>query len=173
MRKLNLSISPGKATALGLAYMLVVVALLGVGTIGATAQDAGNTEVLNETVSVDDDTQSVYAEIDANETTDAAPTVTFYGIDGNETETQTGQQSVTVTANQTELVEHADVDPDAYDSYRIVVEGDDSAIDGATAGIIQKVAGGGMGLLGGSGGAGSAVAALAVIGGAYLYSRRD
>lgn len=174
MRK-TLTVSAGKATALGLAYMLTLMALFGVATIGAVAQDSGTTTVANETVAVDTDTRSAYAEVSAAENENVTVNVTWYGIDSNGTETQVADRSgVLVKANTTQMYEE-EVNATAYDEYRVQVIAQANETNAtATVGTIQKVAGGGGGLLGDSGsiGAGGIAAVVVVLGALYL-SRGD
>jgi len=156
----------GKTLA-SLALLVAVVAGLALGAVGGVS--AADVEIANETVSVDNDTSSVYAEINTTENTgDANVTVEFVPIaDGNESDPIT--RNLTVASGETTLEEYQDVNATEYDSYRVVVTADNSTNTTATVGTFQKVAGGsGGGGIGGTGiGAGAALAALAV--GALLF----
>jgi len=161
----------GKTLA-SLALLVAVVAGLALGAVGGVS--AADVEIANETVSVDNDTASVYAEINTTENTgDANVTVEFIPIaDGNESDPIT--RDLTVASGETTLEEYQDVNATEYDSYRVVVTADNSTNTTATVGTFQKVAGGsGGGGIGGTGvGVGGAAVALVVAFG-LLRSRGD
>ncbi len=156
----------GKTLA-SFALLVAVVAGLALGAVGGVS--AADVEIANDTVSVDDDTSSVYAEVDTtNNTGDANVTVEFVPIaDGNESDPIT--RNLTVASGETTLEEYQDVNATEYDSYRVVVTADNSTNTTATVGTFQKVAGGsGGGGIGGTGiGAGAALVLLGV--GALLF----
>jgi len=149
-------------TGLSLAFFLAVVGGLLVAAAGGAV--AADVEIANDTVEVDNDTASVYAEIDAtNNTGDANVTVEFVPIaDGNESDPIT--RNLTVASGETTLEEYKEVNNSEYDSYRVVVTADNSTNTTATVGTFQKVAGGsGGGGIGGTGIGAGAAAALVVV----------
>ncbi|MDM9626093.1 hypothetical protein QTL95_09305 [Rhizobium sp. S152] len=133
----------------GFALVLALVAAVLLGAVGGVA--AADVSLTNETVAVDGDTQSVYAQVNASDaTTDANVTVEWVGIDADGNETGTlDTRNVTVPNGTTETVKYESVDPTAYDSVRVTVMLDNTTASAdnvsASAGAIQMVAGGGGG----------------------------
>ncbi|KOX93221.1 hypothetical protein AMS69_10160 [Haloarcula rubripromontorii] len=106
----------------------------------------------DKTVAVDNQTQQVYLEV--TNTSGQSIDYTVYGVsDGITTKVDSGQ--VSAAANQTSEQTFA-VDSSEYDSYRIVVEEDDTDSDSESAEsieigkIVQQSSGGG-GIFGGGG----------------------
>ncbi|QKY20605.1 hypothetical protein B4589_009525 [Halolamina sp. CBA1230] len=174
-----------KTAGSGLMLVLVVVGLLVGATGGAIAQEGTATptatdsgsgvELVNSTVSVDNDTRSVYADVAAgNSSVDL--TVTFAGVDADGNETELEERSVTVNASEEQLVERSDVNTSAYESYRVMVTAPNLNSTEATAevGKVAEVAGGGGGFgIGGGAGSIGTVGIVVVVAGALLVLRRD
>jgi hypothetical protein len=136
------------AILLGVTLGVVVLGaaiVLSAGTADAsTTSTATNnsTELVNETVPVDNQTRAVYFQ--ATNTTAAengSVTVTFYGVDDAGNETMVRETNVSAGANETELVEQS-ANVTAYDSYRVEAHGE---ADSTEVGTIEKVAGVGGG----------------------------
>lgn len=145
-----------------LGFLLVAVLALGlIVPLGSGAY----VELANETVSVDADTSTAWAEFtNNNETTAANVSATFYAVN-NSTETNLGTQNVTVAANGTELIESTAINGTANDSVRIVAELDNSTVPKSnltvTTGTFQKTTGGAG--IGGTSGTEIGIGALAVV----------
>lgn len=173
------------------ALLLLVVASLLVGAAGgAAAQTSTSTAtatptptttdssgvIANDTVAVDNDTRSVYADLTAGENNSASLDVTFYGVDADGNETQLSTQTVSLNASEERLVERTSVNATKYSEYRVLVETSSGSSTNATAetGTVQKVAGGaGGGLLGGSGSIGAAGIVVILLLGAVALSGDD
>jgi translation initiation factor 2 alpha subunit (eIF-2alpha) len=119
--------------------MLVLASVVGVG-VAAAATDT----LADSTFQVDNDTQSVYAEVTASDLSDESVSnttanVTIYGIDDDGIQTVENDTQVTVSSNETKLNEVA-VNATKYPEYRVIVEGN-SSYASADVGTIQKTAG--------------------------------
>ena len=139
------------------AFLLAVVGLL-VGAAGGVA--AADAEVANETVSVDNDTRSVYADVEAGNTSvDLRVEFTANG-------STLGTQNVSLNASESQLVEQS-VDGSAHDSVRVMVTAPNLNTTNATAeiGSVKEVAGGGGGIGGAVEQAGG-IGVVVLIGGA-------
>jgi len=150
-----------------------------------TVNLADSSEVVNETVSVENTTLTAYGEI---ETTDSINEIgnttsyewTFHGVDsgGNETQIGSAERFVGEGTVATEEVSLNDSQTTEYDSVRVVVEGDPSYVNSSEAGTTAEVSGGG-----GSSGIGGIVNAtifgipIVLLGGAavlgYVLMERD
>lgn len=144
---------------------LALMALLAL-TGGATAADV---TLANETVAVDGDTQSVYAEVNNSATANASLVVEFVGQDTSGNETWTDSRNVTVGADSTKMIERSDLNASAVDSVKVKATLDNSTVSSenvsVSTGAIQKVAGGsGGGFLDGSGIPKGALALAALFG---------
>lgn len=127
-----------------MALALVASLLVAGGAVAATSTLADTTHA------VDQDTQSIYAEVtgtsNISDTGSSDATITYYGVGSDDVATQVSTSTVTATNGSVTLDEYASINSSKYDSYRVTVEGDSSKIDVET-GTIHKAAGGG-GLLG-------------------------
>lgn len=157
------------------AVALAVVAVML--TVAVAPAAAADVELVNKTVDVDENTQSVYAEINNTDTVQANYSATFEGLDGDgATVYQDNRTGLTTAAGSTDLVERTQINATTTDRVRVIVTLDDTSASQAnveaTVGAIQMVASGSGGLLGGSSGPPIAVVAgLLVVG--YLYTQRD
>ncbi|WP_348606940.1 hypothetical protein [Halobaculum rarum] len=165
----------------GLALLAVVIVATA-GLIGATGGAvAADVEIANETVAVDGDTRSVYADLNAtlDVNTSANFTVEFVGIDADGNETGTlDTRNVTVDSGNASLVEYTDVNASAYSEVTVMVHVDNSTAStenvSAEVGTIEMVAGssgGGLGSSLSSVGTGGIVAVLLI--GAVLVLGRE
>jgi len=156
---------------LSVAFFLAVVGGLLVAAAGGAV--AADVEIANDTVSVDADTRSVYAQLNNSEADSSTnATVWFYGVDDAGNETELEQRNVTVDAGNETLVERTDLNATKYPEYRVVVEASNTTNMTASVGSVEEVAasgGGGDGGLGGTGLSIGAVGALAVV--AFLVFR--
>ncbi|QZX99798.1 hypothetical protein [Halobaculum rubrum] len=162
--------------------LLAAVLVAAAGLIGATGGAvAADVELTNETVAVDGDTRSVYADLNATSdvNTSANFTVEFVGIDADGNETGTlDTRNVTVDSGNTSLVEYTDVNASAYSQVKVMVHVDNTTAStanvSAEVGTIQMVAGsgggGGIGSSLGSIGTGGLVA-IVLVGGYVLLGR--
>lgn len=154
---------------------LAVLALLASVFAGGAA--AADTTVINQTVAVDDSTQSVYVE--ATNTTQNL-SVELLGVH-NDTETSLTNHTIASTSSTLWTYDAANIDTTQYESVRVLVTAPNATATNATveAGTIDKVAaGGGGGWLGGSSGIGGAsvlgLVVLVMAGGfAFLVFRED
>lgn len=170
-------ISLGAVGALVLA-VLAVGALAGTGAATVETNETnfvavGNDTLSNQTLTVTNDTRSIYVELDNS--TGGAPepvNVTVFGIDDGGNETQVDKVQISAAANSTEMYEFTAIDTSTYSEYRVLVEGNGSAIASTAldVGTVKEVSGGG-GLLGGSGVTGSAALGVLVIAGIILFAR--
>lgn len=156
----------------------VLVALVALAVIATGGAQAADVEVHNETITVDADTSTVWAELNnTNPTTNASVTVTFSGI-SNGTETQIGTSTVWVDNQTTKLVESPAINGTANDSVRVVATVDNTTVPSSnvtvTSGAFQQVEGG-TGTGGGLGGTELGIGAVAVlgIGAVLLLGGRD
>jgi len=155
-----------------LSALVLAASLLLVGAAGVAVGDSH--EFANETVSVDNQTDTVYLEVE--NVTNGPVNVSVYGLDsGNETlvnETQIdappdNSTLIEWTANHTE-----------YDGYRVVVKEDSTvdqtqnpqSVERVDVGTFDKVSGGG-GALGSTGGSAAIVVVLIV--GVYLVMKEE
>jgi hypothetical protein len=168
--------------------LLAVVLVAAAGLIGATGGAVAHTEtahehLTNETVAVDGDTRSVYADLNASSdvNTSANFSVEFVGIDvdGNETGTL-DTQNVTVDAGNTSLVEYTDVNASAYAEVKVNVHLDNSTASAenvsAEIGTIEMVAGsgGGSGIGSSLGSLGTGgILAVLVVGAIVVFGRDE
>jgi len=172
MQRTTLAISPGKATALAFTFMLSFLAIMSAGMVGSVGAAGDTTELANDTLDVDNQTRSVFAEVDAADQ-NVTVNVSFYGVDSGGNETLVSEQTdQTVTANNSEMFEET-ANASAYEEYRVQVQAQSNSTNAtASTGTIQKVSSGGGGLLGGSGSPGmTGIAAFVVVAGALYLSR--
>lgn len=156
--------------------LAALLALLALGAGGAAAADVTLT---NETVTVDGDTQSVYAEVNNSASADAPVSVKFTGLDADGNETWNETRAVTVSSDSTQMVERTDLNASAVDSVQVKVTLDNSSVSAenvsASTGSIQKVAGGsGGGFVDGStGGVPNVAIGAGALVLALVYRSRD
>jgi len=158
-------------TSAALLVAIVTVAAVGLAFgAGGVAGQEGSGELVNGTVDVTNDTESIYVDIvavdDYNGSTAPDVTVTAIGVQpdqdvANGTELYT--ETRTVASSTTESYDYAfnDAERDSYDRIAITVEwnGDRSLIDSTDWGSLVATTGGGGGGLG----SGTSTAALAVV----------
>lgn len=107
--------------------------------IGAAEENENDIEeFLNDTVAVDNDTLQVYVYIEDSDGADVD--VSIYGIDsdGDEFEEHTGV--LNAPEGDLDTVE-IDADPETYDSYRVILEGETEP-DAMEIGVISRLEGG-------------------------------
>jgi len=163
--------------------LLAVVAMLLVGATGgavaqtatATPTDSGSgVELANGTVSVSNDTRSVYADVAAGANSSVELEVTFAGVDadGNETELET--RTISLNASEERLVERSNVNVSAYDSYRVMVTAPNVNSTEAIAevGKVAEVAGSGGGAIGSTIDQAGGIGVVVVVAGAALLILR-
>jgi len=157
---------------------LVALALLTSVAMPAVAQSGA--ELADKSVSVNDDTESVYLEV--TNTSGDAVNYTVYGIsDGLSTEVDSGTIS-SADENDTARQEFG-VNSTAYDEYRVVVtedpsDSDEESADNIEIGTTVNQATGGGGIFGSLGGGGlftatNAIIAFAVFGVTYVAALWD
>lgn len=128
-------------TARAFLLALVVLGTVIGGGFATLAVAASDVELANETVSLTNDTDTVYAEIS---NTSYNTTVTMTAIDSDGTELEMLNQTVQpVSENNTTLVEDSP-DTSTYDKYRVVVSGNetDNGTASITIGTFEKTTGG-------------------------------
>ena len=162
-----------------------LTALLLLSVVGAGVAAAAGPTFADETLSVSDDTRSVYAEVENLNNSDgvnATARVVVYGLDEDSVATELKNTTVSPTgANETAMVEQS-VNASAYPEYRVVVSSDqtNTTAERADVGSLEEVAGGSGGSGGSLGGfslggasngqlLGIVVIALAVVG----YIKRE
>jgi hypothetical protein len=176
----------GSAFAVGLVVLGLLLGATG-GAVGQTATttatptttttttDSGVT-LANSTVSVDNDTRSVYADLAAGANSSVDLEVTFSGVDSNGNETELKTRSIALNASEERLVERTNVNTSKFDSYRVMVTAPNLNSTEATAeaGKVAEVAGGGGGFgIGGGVGSIGTVGIVVIVAGALLVLRRD
>ncbi len=132
----------------------------------ATSGAAASTEIANKTVTVDNDTQSVYADVtfatinesDMNETADATLEVM------NENGTVVVNQTVSGTNETVATTWDPDNDLEGTGDYTIAIStANESNVESTEIGVVQKVAAGGGGGLGGTTIAGVGLPVIALV----------
>lgn len=145
--------------------LLIFVAAYGLLVVTGGAAATAAVVDGNETVTVDSESETVYAEVTANASVNATGvTVEFYGIDDGGNETLENTTVIpTLVNNTTELVEEP-VNSSAYGEYRVVVSSDAGNVATVDVGVFQQVVGGVGGVLGDASTEEYALVAVAVIG---------
>ena len=167
-----------------LALLVTTAAIFGWAAVGlgaATVESdptnfaaAGSDDLYNSTVSVDNDTRSVYVTLDNEAYNVSEPTnVTVYEV-VNGSEVQVDQAQVSAESGSVETYEYTSIDAANGSEYRVTVIGNSSAIDSAAldVGTITKVSGGG-GWLGGSGSSIGGIGLVALASVAFLVLREE
>lgn len=161
------------------AVSLVAVALMaGSGAAVVTTDETNFTAVGNDTLSnqefaVDNDTRSLYVDLDNSTYNATSPVnVTVIGVADDGTETQVSKVQISAAADSVESYEYTGVDSSTYSTYRLEVVGTGTDIESQAldVGTVQKTSGGG-GLLGGGSIGGIPIIALVLIGGGYFLVR--
>lgn len=136
-------------TLISTVMLLAVVGSIGLATVtgGAAAADV---EIGNETVAVDDNTDSAFAEVNNTATTDANVTIEYVGVDADGNDTSVlATNNVVATADSETLDEYADVNASKYEKIRITTTLDNTTADqsnvSVSVGTFQKLSGGGGG----------------------------
>lgn len=160
--------------SLALAALVLLSAVLGVGAAAAAGNDGTtDVEVVNKTVSVDADTESL--RIIGENITNGTAAVTVAGVNstGAETQVSTGTLDTSASGTTTDTVTVSGVNSTKYPEYRVLVEGD-AAGDTVTVNKVQVVQSGGGGLLGTGGmSTGTLVLAAGAAGAVFLFLRED
>lgn len=160
-----------KVTTLGLAALVLFQITFAAVAFSGGVAAAGNTTHADRTLSVSDDTRSLY--VSAENASDVLD-VTIHGIDNESITTEVDTGTVDATANSTDSYEFAGVDPTTYPEYRIQVTGpENSTVETLEVSKVEVVAGGGM-IPRGSETRAAIIGAvvLAVIAGAFVYAGR-
>lgn len=156
--------------------VLVLVVGLALAT-GAVAAQEASTSIIDEEVTIDNDTQAVWYEVvavdDLNGSTLNA-SVTYEGLEegqeaGNGTELSTDSFEITEDGGAaTGEYALADGDETTYDRIRVHVnattEADVDIVASSDYGQTAKISGGGGGFLGGAGGSSAIIAIVAILG---------
>lgn len=162
----------GRWMALGFALLVL---LGGAALVGSAA----SVEILGTDVSVDSNTDSVYADVNNTASTSANVTVTYESVNSSGNVTGTlGTQSMTVAAGSVQMSEHSSINASAYDSVRVSVSLDNTTASSdnvtASAGTFQKTTGGGGGFsLDGMSSTEKAIALAAVVGLGAMLMKED
>lgn len=146
-----------------------------VATDSANFSAVGNDTLSNQELAVDNDTRSLYVDLDNSAYNATEPVnTTVYGVDSSGNETEITEVQIEAASDSVESYEYTSLEPTTYDSYRVEVLGNGSAIESQAldVGTVGKLSGGGGGLLGGSVG-GVPIVAVLVVGGAYFIFVRD
>jgi hypothetical protein len=163
---------------------ILLAVLVGVSMLsgGALAQDS--TTILDEEVSPNDDTQTVWYEVVAaddlgGDTLNA--TVTFEGLESGQEAgngTQLASETISVSTGgeaTTGSYSLADSDAERYETIRIEVDGDASSdvdlVNTTDYGTTERLSGGGGGILPSTGSSAGAVVAVLALLGIGLYAR--
>ena len=163
---------------------VLLAVLVGVSMLSGAAVAQTSTTILDEEISPNDDTQTVWYEIVAaddlgGDTLDA--TVTFEGLEsgqeaGNGTELSTETISVSTGGEaSTGSYSLADTDAETYETIRIEVDGsadtDVDLVNTTDYGTTERLSGGGGGILPSTGSSAGAVVAVLALLGIGLYAR--
>ncbi|WP_255148994.1 hypothetical protein [Halorarius halobius] len=154
------------------AALLLLLSVLAVAAVPVAGHGTGPEEVVNETVAVDNETQSVYLEV---ENTSANVTAHFYHVNGSNETLVTNATLSASGDNATDLYEFdeaAGLDAENYSEVKVVAHvPENETVERTEVGVIQKVSGGAGGI-GGTGKSITTVGVLAVVAvGAILYKR--
>lgn len=128
---------------------LLLVALVG-GLLAASPGGvaAADVQLSNSTMTVDDGTDSAYAEINNTATGDTNVTVEYIGVESDGTETQIASNNVVATGGS-ETLDEQQVDETTYDEVRVSTTFNDTNANASdlsvTYGTFQMVDGGGGG----------------------------
>jgi len=171
----------------GFAFALVVL-MAGIGIAlaagGAAAQD-GSGELVNDTIDVTNETESIYVDAVGNDSMNGSGpvtvTVTLEGLTADETAgngTVLNETTLSVAAGATESVDVtlSDSDRETYDTVHVLVSTsteDESLIDSVDWGSLVATAGGAGGGLGGVGGSTGMVALVVLALAAIVAARGD
>lgn len=183
--KMNIT---SKISGSKLLTLLVVVAITITGIGGAAA---AVTTLEDQRITTTEETTSIWAEVefdDANATADnSTADVTVYNVttdeNGNESETEFANATVSYDGSETTYLEEFDVSGEEPGDYRVTVEGEDVEIASTSTGTFAKFVSGGASSGDGSSDLGLGflndeihgvpigfgLGALAVIGGLYKY----
>lgn len=179
----NRNTSRYQIVAFAFAFLVIAsggMAVVGMASATVTTDTAnftatGNDTLSNQEFAIDENTRSLYVDLD-NSTYNATEPVntTVYGIDADGNETQVEKVQISAASDSLESYEYTNLNTSKYDSYRVLVEGDGSAVESAAldVGTVSKISGGG-GLLGGTSIGGVPVLVLAGLVGGYVLFVRD
>ena len=164
------------------ALVVALVALVGLGLVaGGVAGQDGSGDLVDDTIDVTNDTESVYVDVvgvdDMNGSGPVSVNVTFEGLNGTETAgngTVLEETTLSVAENTTESanVTLTDSDRETYDSIRVAAStgGDASLVDSVNWGTVGSAGGAGIGLGGETGAIGTVAVVLVVV---WLFGRAD
>lgn len=171
-------------SALKVLIAVVALGVLGGGLFaGIAAADDGM--LLDDSVEVSDDVESVYVDVIGSDDFDGADPVdveiTLTGMNDSDDDlngTELDTETVTVEEGETAAYDYelVDSDSDDFDTIAVtaeVVEGDEDMITEIDFGTLERVggAGGGLDSLGSVGGI--PIVLIVVVGGLVLWSRKD
>jgi len=164
------------------ALVVALVAIVGLGLVaGGVAGQDGSGDLVDDTIDVTNDTESVYADVtgidDMNGSGPVSVNVTFEGLNGTETAgngTVLEETTLSVAENTTESanVTLTDSDRETYDSIRVAAStgGNASLVDSVNWGTVGSAGGAGIGLGGGTESIGIVVVVVVVV---LLIQRGD
>ena len=164
------------------ALVVAIVAMAAIGlafAAGGVAGQTNSTELANDTVGVENTTESVYVDVtgvdDMNGSGPVDVNVTFTGLndsDGSSTVLEETTLSVAENTTESANVTLDDSDRESYDSVRVVAStgGDSSLIDSVNWGTVGMGGGAGIGLGGETGAIGTVAVVLIVV---WLVGRED
>ena len=169
----------------GFAFALVVL-MAGIGialAAGGAAAQGGSGELVNDTIDVTNETESIYVDAVGNDSMNGSGpmnvTVTLEGLTADETAgngTVLNETTLSVAAGATESVDVtlSDSDRETYDTVHVLVSTEDeSLIDSVDWGSLVAAAGGAGGGLGGVGGSTGMVALVVLALAAIVAARGD
>ncbi|SFR30379.1 hypothetical protein [Halorubrum sodomense] len=167
-------------TSAALVVAIVAIAAIGLAFgAGGVAGQTNSTELANDTVAVENTTESVYVDVtgvdDMNGSGPVDVNVTFTGLNESDgSSTVLNETTISVAENTTESanVTLNESDRAAYDSVRVVAStgANTSLIDSVNWGTIGSAGGAGVGLGGDTGAIGIVAAVLVVV---WLIGRED
>jgi len=171
----------------GFAFALVVL-MAGIGialAAGGAAAQGGSGELVNDTIDVTNETESIYVDAVGNDSMNGSGpvnvTVTLEGLTADETAgngTVLNETTLSVAAGATESVDVtlSDSDRETYDTVHVLVSTEDeSLIDSVDWGTLTKTVGGAGGSIGSLGSIAGIpiIGIVAVIGGYFIFMMRD
>ena len=174
-----------KIGSIALVMMMMVSAVgLGLGAASVAATDSDPTILVHEPTTIDNSTDSVYADVtgvaDMNGSGPVAVNMTVEGLtEGTDPGNGTilSEQQLSVTAGNVSSFDYAlsDTETTDYDSVYmtvdVVTDGEESLIASTDWGVLQEVSGGGTGGLSSVGGV--PILAIVALAGGYLVFMRD
>jgi len=174
--QLDLSFASGRSSQAKtvLAGVLLIGTIVGLAAIVPAAGLAGDgTEFANESVAINNTTDTVYA--DLTDTSNGPVNVSIYGYNATDDAYTAAIENESVDSpNSTTRVDWV-VEQDLYDSYRVIVAEDVNNTDIQDVGTIEigKTEIGGSGVFSGANGERNSIIALVVVVGGFLIMKGD